>query len=87
MVNRRYAPVHSDVDALVAEVVGDGQELDPAPVGQAVADEVHAQHFIDVLGQLQRRPLASQALDFLASVHGQAGFAVQPLRAFVIHAG
>ena len=38
----RDAPVHRDVHTLVAEAVGDRQELDAPPVGQAVADEVHA---------------------------------------------
>lgn len=53
----RDAPVHRDVHALVAEVVGHRQELDTLAVGQAIADEVHAPYFVDVFGQLQRHSL------------------------------
>jgi hypothetical protein len=37
----------------VAEVIGHGQALDAPPVGQAVADEVHAPHLVDALGDVQ----------------------------------
>lgn len=36
------AMVDRDVDALVGKVVGDRQALQAAPVGQRVADEIHA---------------------------------------------
>jgi hypothetical protein len=83
----RDAPVHGNVHALVAEVVGHRQKFDASSIGQAVADEVHAPHLVDALGQLQRHPLRGGPLGLLALAHGQVGFAVQAIHAFVVHAG
>ena len=38
--------VDRDIDALVAEVVGDGQALEPPTAGQRIADEIHAPHAV-----------------------------------------
>ena len=46
------AVVHSDLHAFVAEVIGHGQALDAPATGQAVADEVHAPHLVDALGDV-----------------------------------
>lgn len=46
------AVVDGDVHALAGEVVGDRQALDPASVGQRIADEVHAPHGV---GSLQEQ--------------------------------
>src|SRR5574337_400144 len=42
----RNTEVGGDIDAFVTEVVGHRQALDAPAVGQAVADKVHAPHFI-----------------------------------------
>lgn len=47
------AEVDTDLHALVAEVIGDGETLDSMPVGQAVAHEIHAPYLVDGAGQLQ----------------------------------
>ena len=86
-VGTRDAEVHGDVDALVAEVIGHGQALEPASVGQAVADEIHAPYLVDRRGQLQRHALERRAPDLLALAHRQAGFAVEAVHALVVDAG
>ncbi len=81
------AVVSSDVHTLVAKIVCHGQTLDAPPIGQAVADKIHAPHLIDVLRELQRHALAHRQFDLLALPHGQLGSAVEPIHAFVIDPG
>ena len=76
--------VHSDVHALVAEVVGHGQALDAPPAGQAVADEVHAPHLVDRLTLVQRHAFELQALLAAALAHRQIGQLVEPVHALVV---
>ena len=80
------AVVHRDVHGFVAEVVGHGQTLQAPAVGQAVADEVHAPHFVDPGGDVQRRALGRRPAHLLAPAHGQVGIAVQPVHPLVIDA-
>ena len=82
----RDAVVHSDVHALVAEVVGHRQALHSPAVGQAVADEVHAPHLVDIAGHLQRHALGRRAAHLLALAHSQVGLAVQAPDALVVDA-
>lgn len=80
------AVVHCNLHAFVAEVVGHGQALDAPPVGQAVADEVHAPHLVDALGDVQGRALHHRALGLLALANRQIGRAVEPVHPLVIDA-
>ena len=57
-----------------------GQALDAPAVGQAVADEIHAPHLIDLLRHLERHALTGRPFGLLALPHRQLGDAVnQPL--------
>ncbi len=78
------AVIHSDVHALVAEVIGHGQALDAPTAGQAVADEVHAPDFIDGTALVQRHPFELQALLAAALTHRQVGQSVEPVHALVV---
>jgi hypothetical protein len=71
----------------VTEVIGHSEELDAPPIGQAVADEVHAPGLVDVLRQLQRHVLIHRPLALPAPTNGQVGLAVEPIDAFMVHAG
>lgn len=76
------AMVHSDVHALVTEVVGHGQTLDAPPSGQAVADEVHAPDFIDGPALVQRHAFELQVLLAAPLTHRrQVGQPVEPVPA------
>lgn len=76
------AMVHSDVHALVAEVVSHGRTLDAPPAGQAVADEVHAPDFIDGPVLVQRHAFELQALLAAPLTHRrQVGQPVEPVTA------
>lgn len=86
-VSTRDAPVHGDIHALVAEVIGYRQTLEAPRVGQAVADEVHAAHLVDVLCDLQRHTLRCCSPGLLAPMYGQVGLAVQPVHTLVVHVG
>ncbi len=79
------AMVDRDVDALVGKVVGDRQALQAAPVGQRVADEVHAPYRIG--GRCRRQPLAlaGRPADLLATTHGQVRLAIQAVDLLVVH--
>jgi hypothetical protein len=57
------AVVHRDVHGLVAEVVGHGQTFQAPAAGQAVTDEVHAPHLIDLGGDVQPPCAAARFLD------------------------
>ncbi len=46
------AEVVGDIDALMAEVVGNGQTFDPSAIDQAIADKIHAPHLIHGRGNL-----------------------------------
>lgn len=74
------ALVHSDVHALVAEVVHYGQALDVPPAGQAVADEVHVQDHIDGPALVQQHALELQAPLTQRQVRQARG----PVRALVV---
>jgi hypothetical protein len=49
----------------MAEVVRDRQAFDAPPVSQAIADEVHAPHLIDLLRDLERHTLMTGRFAFL----------------------
>lgn len=70
------AEVHRDVHALVAEVVGHPQALQPAAIAQAVRDEVHAPGGVDLAGRHQRRARPHRASGLGALAHGQVCRAV-----------
>jgi hypothetical protein len=71
----------------VAEVIGHGQALQAPAVGQAVADEIHAPHLVDLGGNVQRHALGWRPASLLALAHGQVGIAVQPVHPLVIDPG
>ncbi len=71
----------------MAEIIGHGQALDAPPVGQAVADEVHAPHLVDLPCDVEGCALHHRPLGLLALAHRQLGDAVEPVHAFVIHIG
>jgi len=81
------AVIDGNVHALMAEVVGDGQALDAPPIGQAVADEVHAPHLVDRLALVQRHAFELQALLAAALAHRQVGQLVEPIHALVVDRG
>jgi hypothetical protein len=81
----RDAKVGGDVDAFMADIVSDGQAFEAPAIGQTVANEIHAPHLIDGLGQLQRHTLAGRPLGFLPLLYRQLGLAVEPVDPFVIH--
>ena len=83
----RDAEVGGNVDALMAEVIGHRQTLEAPAIDQAVADEIHAPHFIHGPGDLQRYPLGCRSLGLAAFLHRQLGGAVEPVDALVIHVG
>ena len=71
----------------MAEVVGHRQALDAPPIGQAVADKIHAPDLIDVLRERQRHALAHRQFDLLAFPHCELGSTVEPIYALVIDLG
>ena len=79
------AMVDRDVDALVGKVVGDRQALQAAPVGQRVADEIHAPYRIGRRCRRQRLALAGRPADLLATTHGQVRLAIQAIDLLVVH--
>lgn len=40
-VMSRYSEINGEIDGLLAEVIDDGQHLDPVAIGQCVTDKVH----------------------------------------------
>ena len=81
------AVIHSNIDTLVAEVIGYRQTLDAPTRGQAVADKIHAPNRIDRLSHLQWHPLALGALGLFALPDRQVGRLIEPIDPFVIHSG
>ena len=81
------AVVHGDVDAFVAEVVGDGQALESTPIGQRITDEVHAPDRVGLARWRQRLTLARRPLGFPAPAYGQIRLAVQAVDLLVVHVG
>jgi len=79
------AVVNGNVDALVGEVIGDGQAFQAATVGQRVADEIHAPDRIGRRRQRQRLALAGRTADLLAAAHGQVRLAIQAIDLLVVH--
>lgn len=79
------AVVDRDVDALVGKVIGHGQALQAAPIGQRIADEIHAPYRIgrDCSGQCLT--LAGRPARLLAAAHGQVRLAVQAVNLLVVH--
>ena len=45
-VNPTHAVVHRDIDALVSEVIGNGQALQASAARQRIRDKVHAPHLV-----------------------------------------
>src|SRR5574343_72899 len=80
------AVIHCDLHAFMADAVGHGQALDAPPVGQTVADKVHAPHLVDALGDVERRALHHRPLGLLALAHRQVGRAVEPIHPLVVDA-
>ena len=81
------AVVDRDVHALVREVIGHGQALEAPGIGQGIADEVHAPDPVGCRGDRQRLPFKRWSLGLLASAHGEAGLAVEPVDLLVVHVG
>lgn len=85
-----YAPghgqVHCDVDALMGEVISDGQAFDSSAVGQRVTDKVQAPGLIDPSSGHQRRSLATVLLAPVALANCQALRAVEPKHLLVVGA-
>lgn len=73
------AVIDHGIDALVSEVVGDGQALDPTTVGQGVADEIHAPDRVGAAGLHQRLTLGRWPPDLPAATHGEVGLSVQAI--------
>lgn len=81
------AVVDRDIHALVGEVIGHGQALEPSSVCPGIAHEVHAPDLIGCLGDRQRLPFKRWPLHLLAPAHGEAGLAVEPVHLLVVHVG
>ncbi len=78
------AMIHGDVHALAAEVVDDGQALDPSAAGERVHHEVQTPDLVDGPRLQQRHPFAPRSLDLATLAHRQVVLAVQPPHALVI---
>ena len=77
------AVVGGDVDALMAEVVGHGQQFDAPAVDQAGADKVHAPRLID---RTRWRARPARALSHAPLAHGELGLgegAIDPACALI----
>ena len=83
----RDAVVDRDVDALVAEVVGDRQALQALrPLARLSLTKSMLQTSLTVRGRLQRHALDRRAAHLLALAHGQVRGAVEPVDALVVDA-
>jgi hypothetical protein len=79
-------PKSTAIDALATEVVRDGQALEPARIGQAIAHEVHAPDVVDALGDGKRLAFAARTLGFPALSDHEARLGVEPIDLLVVHA-
>ena len=81
------AVVDGDIHTLVGEIVGDGQALEPAAVGQRITDKVHAEHLVGRMGRHQLLAQAGRKLDLFAPTHGQLRPLVEAIDLLVVHVG
>ena len=81
-----HGQVHCNIDALMGEVIGDGQTFDASAVGQRITDEVQAPGLIDPGSSHQRRSLATVLLALVALANRQALRAVESKHLFVVGA-
>ncbi len=71
----------------MTKVVGHGQAFEAPTIDQAVADKIHAPHFIDGFGDLQRHSLTDRSFGLLALPDRQVGDTIESIHTFVIHSG
>lgn len=86
-VSTTDAVIDRDVDALVAEVIGNGQAFEPTTVGQGIADKIHAPDRVGTTGRDQSLTLGRWPPDLPASAYGEVRLAVQTIDLLVVHAG
>jgi hypothetical protein len=81
------AEVDGDLDRLVAEIVGYCQALQAPAIDQAVGDEIHAPHLVDVMGHGQWLALTQGPLGLAAFPDCQPRLLVDPVDLLVIDPG
>ena len=80
----RDAAVGNQVDQFFGAVIDDGQHLQASTGAQGIEDKVHRPDGITLLGQRQWLARDCHALTPLAPAHGQVGFSIEPVGAFVV---
>lgn len=86
-VSATDAVIDRDVDAFVAEVVGDRQALQSPAVGRGVTDEVHAPDHVGAARLHQRLTLGRWPPGLPAAAHGKVRLAEEAIHLLVVHAG
>ena len=72
----RDAKVHSNINALVAEVIGNSEAFDSSSIRQIVKHKIHAPNIIDLSCNLEWHTIVCWALNFLTAAHRQVGILV-----------